>query len=1199
MVFEWSLLKQAGDENAPQGLPPQAPQPQSQPQVQQPVAPRPAPAPRPALYQDPAEQSKELQRQRRARIDAIKASPEGQSMRQFVQNPNFDPSISPADRISLYRQDDNTLKAFEEIASETLGANETLQEFIQRVTYKTPQAVKMYGEEDQPEAEKPTENAADDREDRTNADVLARMYLEDAVQLFVDNHTDWINTIASQRDQRGNPSVLAEEIINGVHNAFSGNGPGGVKKWKRFFEANNHLLPEDVRQAIQSKGVIAAIDENIMQSQQTGEEPSSIAQLKSLIQSQDKAIRSKLEEFVQKCALTLTANHGGKDRSLNYNLGDGRETGDLIASPEDIDQSIPEAQLDAANNAWAAFLQNPQNQEVTEYLKNDVTYSDAEDEKPIVAILSERGKLNPNDIIKQAIHDAFTGYSKESDRAKWQDYFELNPSILAKMGITPNADDMDENSPKLLQLLGMLAAGQGDAKAQRDLRMFVTDSAEQFLKRAYEDAIMSEPSSEPADMIKLKTLGRVGKLVQNYVLREYAWLKARGLKTATNAGRRYALLRAKNEALQIGLRQVFSSDQPIRITNKTRIYRHPETGHLMIQQLVATSKGQETWGKDREFRDEDITKLQWAARPQQWVPKAMDLMLNKLKDPLMLRRRGKHDPDPNKLTGIDRAVYDYLQENPHPVDRLKPWREAMGQRITALREQRGLSPEQLANIISPQKAVKKQGRRKGSRISKEPLAMIAKLEGGQPTQYDERDLEELAKALGVTIDQIYERPLEYDRFSLNDISDLNVTVGTTFSSYGPFLLHRKKEAIRRGIRNDFFSQKTMYYYLSLMGVHWLYSSKPKARGGADEEGGEKQSDQKFGKFLYQLVGKPVGIDTSDDDEPMGMEGVLSNISHVPTAEESDPRYKVPDFRGPRHEMTPEGGKGQVLPPDLVHRYQYDPEKWPEQAFLSPEQEPKQPTDIRRKWYEPDADEMHNLSTQPGADGLSRDLPYWEQNKLNELKGHSESTMPEDIEVALQRQSPSHVAKSVIKRIWEKGKGGARHLDDTSAAKMLQDKMERQNAWLQKKGIDKQYTSVDEYAQKYLQDEIKTGKHFRDKSKNELEWLQQHLPTMSDKDKMRYVVPVSVRRNAKFVAPGGQKPPGIMEVNPVTDDNGIEKYDATIVNLFALAMNELDRYGDIGARMSKFASAEDVYQAAFDFADYAISRLMKLRNLVEN
>jgi hypothetical protein len=351
---------------------------------------------------------------------------------------------------------------------------------------------------------------------------------------------------------------------------------------------------------------------------------------------------------------------------------------------------------------------------------------------------------------------------------------------------------------------------------------------------------------------------------------------------------------------------------------------------------------------------------------------------------------------------------------------------------------------------------------------------------------------------------------------------------------------------------------------------------------------EKQGDQKIGKFLYQLVGEPIGIDTDNEKNQIDINDVKQNIGHVPTEDEND--YKVPDFRGPRYKMNPDGTRGEALPPDMIHQYRYNPEKWPEQAFVPDENEPKNPTDIRRTWSEPNEDQLHKLVT----DQHGGDLKHWETQKLNQLKQQSDTKLPEEIEQALKVESPANVAKRVIRRIWEQGHAKQRNIDDATAEKMLVDKMQRKNEWLQKKGLGKQYQTVDEFAAKYLEDEIRLGKYFRDKSVQELQWLQQNLPNMSDKDKLRYVVPAAVRRKTKFVPPGPSTPDNLVEVNKVKDPQGLAKFDSAIVNMFYTAMDRLDRFTNTHEKLSKFASTDRVMKLAMRFADNTIAGLMRFK-----
>lgn len=1162
----------------------------------------------------------------RARIDAIKNSAEGQAMQAFVMsNSNGAQTPNAREQLRHYHDSIETIQlpdgtqhqdrliwtAFKEIATEALvqaGNQETINQFIQRVSYDAPVQGTFEGEvpTQQPEVEEAP------KQTESEADQYAERYLATVQTAFFQSHSKWLERHENMKNRQGLQLPYAQQLFSAVEYAFgAGRSRGGNKKWKELiallYQQNPQLFGPDFQQFIQPSGgsIPKAIDMDILQAKRTNSEPQTIHYLREAVKSKDRRIRDIIEEHVLDSARILASPRAGRHDSINLS-GDQGSFGDTIAdqkaeSPDAIEPRMSDTALRVANSAWDAFLGNQQNAQTIQQVRG-LRHGHDEAGQPMLPLLVQRMKTDENDLIKQAIHTAFVGWSPDGTQ-KWTEFFKRHPQLTG--GQTGDA---------LLNQIAAIAGGQAEGLPQ--LQQFVLRSAYEFFVKNFEERgldLRDRLSQLAPGVGNLKTFQRVNKMVTHYFLRHYDYMHRRGLESsAKESARRYALLKAKGDALLLKFQQLSESNEPIWLSKDTQLTRSPNSDAFVIRKRSKVpGTRQETWTEDI-VQDDDFPLLQGIIANEEWVPRSIELMREKFpKDDVLKRDHDKRleknkrkDPQEQaKLAELDAFTNQYREQNPDETDRLKGFRIFMGQKIRQLREQRGMTIEQLAQVI---KGPSKAGRPSGARISQDPIGMLERFEAGTAQRYGTADLEKLAEVLGFTKEVVrqgktviegdpspfYTRPDEYDPFSINDCTDLHSQVGQSFRTYGGYLLHRKKESIRRGIRNDFFSQRMMYFYLSVMQVHNLFSSKPQGKKKqnaagqweAIDDGSLKDSDQKVGKILYQLVGKPVGLGKGD----LTMEDIQNNLGQVPSEDANEPGppggRKVPDFRGPRTFTDPETGRRSELPSDLVHRYYVDEDiasdPWQpgaagaDPAFLGPDEQPKHPDDIRRRFYQPDADQwLAQIERTPfkyDGEELPRDLNWYITNSTTKFREQAASQAPEQIAASRDRMSSVPLAKQIIRKIWPQRMVDGRPIvmDEATLQHMLQRKMEAANRYNSKHNDPTRYT-LETFADKFIDDEIRISTYFRDLAQKRLQRMQDGPQAMSLLEQIRTFVPASVRRKAAFGNTGanseqkGEKSLPPVSLKRVRNPDGIEKYDyAYPTRIVIAAMDELDRIGDL-------------------------------------
>lgn len=1164
----------------------------------------------------------------RNRVEAIKSSAEGQAMRAFIlSNTNGQQTPNAREQLRHYYeamenitlptgqpyQDRLMWTAFKEIGTQALveaGNQETFNQFVQRVSYEAPVQGKIEGEPEQKPA------VVEEVQKSVNeADQYAERFLASIQTAFYTSHSKWLSRHEDAKDNRGLQLPYAQQMFSAVEYAFGGGSSrGGNKKWKELvtflYKKNPRLFGDKLQQAIQTTGgsIPKAIDAEIMQSKANNEEPSTIFHLREVVKSKDREIRDIVEEHVLQCAKLLSRPREGDSLSLDYGTSDITNLSNIVADdtavpPDAIEPSMSDNELRAANTAWDSFIANPNNAQIIQQIRQ-MKHGRDDAGQPMLPLLVQRMKTEEYDLIKQAIHTAFVGWSQDGTQ-KWMEFFKRYPQFT-----------QGQNGSGLLNQISAIASGQADGLQQ--LQQFVLRSAYDFFVKNFEERglDLSDQLSQIAPGVgNLKSFQRVNQLVSKYFLRHYDYLKRRGLDSAKESARRYALMKAKGDALILKFQQLGETHEPLWLTKDVQLVRSKNSDSFVLRRrslIPGTRK--ETW-TENIVQDNDFPLLQGIISNEEWVPRAIEIMQERFPTENVLKRDEKRRGDNPLQSEADAATEQYKQQNPDEQDRLKGFRIFMGQKIRQIREQKGMTPEQVAEAMrGPAKA----GRPSGARISQDPIGMIERFEAGVAQRYAIADLEKLAAGLGVPLESFYTRPIEYDPLSINDCTDLHSQVGQSFRVYGGYLLRRKKEAIRRGIRNDFFSQRMMYFYLSTMQVHNLFSSKPGGKKRKNEQGvwetvndgSIKDSDQKVGKILYQLVGKPVGLGIS-------MEEIRDNLGDVPTEDVNTPGppggRSVPDFRGPRTFTDPETGRRSPLPSDVVQRFYVDEDiaadPWEpgmegrDPAFLGPDEQPQHPDDIRRRFYQPDADQWRAaIERIPYKDGVPHSLDFYIKETTKKMEENAASRAPEAIRDGLGRMGPVPLAKQIIRKIWPSRMvdGQSIPMDEATIQHMLQRKMEAANRFNERHNKPERFNTIDEFARKFVADEIKISRYFRDQAQALLQRISGGADNMDTLDKIRTFVPASVRRQValRHGKPGADKNEGTMPtvfLKPVLDPaTGLEKYDASqLTHIVLAAMDELDRIGDLYERASQFtdipSSLEAMLERTANSAVFALSK----------
>jgi hypothetical protein len=288
---------------------------------------------------------------------------------------------------------------------------------------------------------------------------------------------------------------------------------------------------------------------------------------------------------------------------------------------------------------------------------------------------------------------------------------------------------------------------------------------------------------------------------------------------------------------------------------------------------------------------------------------------------------------------------------------------------------------------------------------------------------------------------------EYDKYSYDDRTDLMGFIPALLSQYGPYLVSRKREAIRRRQREDLFDDRSLWCFLNLVGTR-------KFAG---------QEEKKLGWFAHELTGG-TPLDPNDDATV-----IQENLSK----QEPPDAYDDIEYRK----------RNKLYYPDPEH-----PLGVQEQTPLS--NDSKILRDIQK-----------TLKNDPNSEFKS--IEEYRQNALKHWTESSQDKTPELLDARLkQGQSAVLIAKELIEQARKKAieEHQQQLLKDPSATMKpvptLEERQKQYNNLLKsdrfksnQKGYEKSY-DLEEYATKMVNDTISNLKLSREGAKQGLDKLKE-------------------------------------------------------------------------------------------------------------
>jgi hypothetical protein len=300
------------------------------------------------------------------------------------------------------------------------------------------------------------------------------------------------------------------------------------------------------------------------------------------------------------------------------------------------------------------------------------------------------------------------------------------------------------------------------------------------------------------------------------------------------------------------------------------------------------------------------------------------------------------------MTPITQYLDDMTDKGMQQGDQLKGWRVGIAHLFQKALGKAGMTPEQ---VVAEYKNLTRKGRKLGNYMRKNTTQFVSDLAAGNPTFYSMKDMEVLSKIINVPVGDFFEPAKLYDRYSANDHVSLNELIPDSFRTYGPFLVHKRREAIKRGLGNDFYDKKTMYFFLSLMRIHNSFSKSREAR---------------IGKILYELVDRPIGVSESGE-KALSMDQIRDNISKDvkgnPVPDPDIYKYTLPQTK--RYYPNPSQGD-----PDAV-KNQFGPDVDPNSQYV-------------RQHFEPDFDQIARRHIRD-EQGNPTTLDYWKNKTMENLR----------------------------------------------------------------------------------------------------------------------------------------------------------------------------------------------------------------------
>lgn len=837
--------------------------------------------------------------------------------------------------------------------------------------------------------------------------------------------------------------------------------------------------------------VYKAINQSIYEYYQVNDDAHPcVAILESLISNNDEIILNALQECARalgsskgSSAASLDVEIGDKGTSMSALTQDVKAVDPAQDEPKfsENDSILAEQIIDSFLSRNPQFMDNlknatypgetiPMTQAILEQAQGQ---ADGDPEQAIVQLLNS------------ALRYPITGvvYSKDDsgkettnpDYNKWNDFYMQNESLLpSHLDILLNPDDMQNHSTELLQ--NMLKP-----EAQSAVDNYMGDPAKQtgqsyeYLKNLYEKAAkLFKPLRTMIPGVgDIKQISRIGKMSQSAVYRDYQYALQKGANEGTvdTLARGYALIRARTKSITKLLLRLMNTHDVIPVSDNKYIYRN-ENDELMIKEKVDGKKGNKKikWTSSK-ITDENFEYVR-EAMENDWFNDVFQTILGKdtskheLNRPSALARGSTKDTILQKwplAENFAKAFEAGLQSPEHINDRAIGYRKYLAQilnekvqnlstkvgkqlnandifnRIQAIRSGKVNVPTE-DDIRPGSQKDKKYNARSGARIRKPED--IDKMLKGIATPYDEESMIVLAKALNtfptdpnasqdpqkVLCKDIYApNPLEYDNFNYNDRTDIGTYVPHVFYKYSPYLVHRKREALRRGVRDDFFTDRSLWCFMKLM-LAPSFTSK---------------YQRKPAFMLSELTNKtPLNTDQTWDEIQQNMDAI-----------------------------NPATGKPFMTQPDI-----YDEMDWEMPGSKRYFPNPNHPLGYDEKYVIQDREKLvkniaKNMKSDP--DSPFHSLQEFKDSSITKWKNDSQDNSADTLKTRLnQHENPIDIAVEILKS----------SNPNVPPMDMLENRMNTYNALLQRLGKKHQF-DINEFATKFVNDTISNKTMQKDNAKD--------------------------------------------------------------------------------------------------------------------
>lgn len=1033
--------------------------------------------------------------------------------------------LHSADVISYYSSDPNIWATFQQVST-ALNPNEDFNTFVQRL--------KNGG--GQPQAD--NELAFSDSENLSTDIKDTEFYMQKVL-------ADWMTLIAQQKKDSdpNQPSLEASGIGEAVHNFLTGRYMGGVTKWIDF-AFKNKLLPSSSAAFIKQFGVKNGVGQDINQWYGTTDDPyPALSKIRQMAEEQHPSLLKALEE----CARAIAANKLNTGLSLDKDIGDnGKSTGSMtedtksvnpVASLMDVKPLTPES-LELGDQLANNFMeQNPQYIEALKVAKHPVTGE---------VMLPALVKFNigtEEQLIESSIREAFVGktyekvqdqktkewvYTSNEEHNQWVEFFIDNPNLLPPNIKPTDTDAIQDNESKLFPVLG-------DPKYQNLLNEYMGNPADQigpafeYLQYLYETNRVSDKdklNKRIAQYGDVQMFNKLSNLATSFLKRDFDASYVLKNDHTLTAARCYALMNEKVKAFSSRLQQLLNSNEMIPLTENLFVYRNKQN-QIMVTKYV----GRGNYSVDPTvdpacgpLSDRNIDKLSNLAKVGEWCPKGLKNLQALYPDAL------KREQKEEKMTPIEKeykAATDAHQQKQQEQnaslpddqrkkaeaeqDRLQGWRALLSQKLiqqisksAQMSGQQLNSTDDMVNYLSQKvkSVLSKKGNK--SRIARNPEQFLKNVLSGKPQFYDEAgDMSIIAKALTapnnpVQVEDFWAIPPEYDSYNVKDFNKLNDTSARgAFRLYAPYFLHKKREAARRGMINDTYTDNALFFFLSLVSV------PPSVSGSG-------ASEQVFGKYLYDLVGKrPVSTTNS-------WEEVEKNLESAPDVDIYDKLRNVPFNQKKRFypsNVHPSGIEQREEEMDRDQKvFRYKGKKIPMQAFLG-----------------------------------DKTLEEYQQEYVSNLQKRTQDQTAEELTNRMDSgEDPVSIAKDFMKNKILKKTPNNPDINN-EVEKAFNDEHGVYNKLVQR--FNKQY-DPEQFAKKYLENQISSSKYFKEQALKQKEKLQNVNPsTLTPQQKFDLFVPLSVKTDKSKLTGLLRKPVNLDmgELEQIAKSDIPERYNQKIMN----------------------------------------------------